>query len=937
MKEKILSIIQKVAVMFIACLMLIGVLPIGLIPHSDFSAEGEFVRIGPSEEIYANSKSSADVVKIGDNAGAYFKFDIGRFFDVDEDEIKSVKLRFAFLNGSGTAKSHVVLDALPGEGRETAKAKALGLSVLGERRLADIFPQTEGVDDSLCETDVTEYVKDLLKQERQSAVFGLSGEGEAEANLALSHFSDPAYRPTLKFVIGMAEDTDAATLKKAEIDDAVYVSGNERSRTGAELAGRSGGLRVGGSNEIYLRFRLNIGSDLGEVYSARLSLMRINAGEERSVKIYCINNDSWKGDEISYSMRPRGEEAAATLASADGDGRTAFDVTQAVCEARNMGRSTLTFRIVGAGEGADVDFFGRGEAINEPKLLLGVTDDESIVCAAQAAMNALGRNTSANYVTMNLADSYTSESGNYAKIRWVDNEKQKKRNRFISENGEVTRPAWFEGDERVCVSAEIRSGEYVTEREFELVIPAETSPDYSRLEFGNYIDIGNGQSEREQKFEYVNLSGAKRRWVGGSVFTYRTVQEDCAMALNFSCEPNSENYLTLKLWEGDGQGGDFVASVCGTDIKPIELAAPDNTEDSEAGFVYATYALPAEATVNRSMISLCISCAENKESASAAAGRGIYAAYLTQSPFFEPRQFEKQGEKVISASDEAGTISRFIETLRSLSIPIGGNGENAERLPSASNKKEDIIVDSEAGSVVFTGEEANIAFSIDAETGTAVVYQKLENYDRYSENCPVIFDDGLVTIDYGDYKLTLNSSAKERELPYDRLELSGAYKELLSGNYYTFSEDWQMTDDSVIPEGTDIMDGKQLSVGESGVVLLMHVAEPMQNSDWRVSHVNGRNAAEINFGSNEQVTSVTVKAVGGTAPDAENVSIILAVYEGGKITAINKENLPLSESVNIYTADFAKYNMFMKNGCTLKIFVSDDTEIQTELEPKIEL
>lgn len=941
-KSKVLSIVQKVIVMFIACLMLLGVLPIGLMPDSDTAKyNGEFVRLSPTSEIYSNpGADGSGTAVIGSSGSAYLKFSLDRFADTNTDDIKSIKLRLAFLNGSGAVGGDVAVSIIP-DGINPKHGIGLSFPVLNETPAATLYPQTGGTADSLSEIDMTEYAKALLAQNKTEISFRLSGTSSVCPVIASNAYGDPAYRPCLKVVTGEAEDTDSGSLEKVRLTDAVYVSSHMPNASGSRLAAEGAHLLAGGGNETYLKYDIDENAVLGTVYSAVLSLSSALSSPNK-IQIYCINNNQWTGDTISYSNRPRGDEntaSSAFAATAKASGRTNFDITQTVCEALTRGIKTLTFRITGIDGDTPIHFSGTGNPKTAPQLYIKASDDKNVSCTAEAALNALGSNR-ASFVTMNLASSYSAADNTDAKIKWTEynDDGNNITNRHISENGEVARPKWFEGNAQVHAVASIRSGDYTAKREFRLTVPAEAAPNYSKYKFGNYTDIGNSRSEDDQKLECVNTSGSKWRWVDGRIFTYRIPDDNGAMVLNFSCISGSDNFLTLKLWESEEtqSRGFMLAPIDGS---PILLSPPTKAANHESGFVYATYALPRSFTDGKSYVSLRLSCA--KDDTGESEPRGIYAAYMTQSPYFEPSLFSKQGEKLISEPFFGeSAIRKFIDNLQAISTPLNFTDETPYSTndgTNAASAAQQLSVDDATGNIVFAGPDANIAFSIDEDAGSAAVYQRLEYYDRYSSDCPVISENGLVSVDFGDYKMIWNKYGdKAVQIPYERLEMSGEYKEVLSGNYYSFSEDWQMKDDSVIPNGIELQDGKSLAIPQQSAVLLVHAADPMQSSDWRVNMINDRSVSSLAFENGEKVQSVTVKAVGGIPDNAETVNIMFCVYEDGKLISLCEKSADVFRSINIYTVDFSEFDIYMKKGLSFRIFVLDNTEKLTDLAPKLE-
>ncbi len=934
-KEKIISVIQKLAGIVLACLMLVVVLPIGLMPDDTAEDKGSFIRISATDELYSSAdakKEGKSIIRRGECA--YLKFSLATLSETDIDDIRDVRLRLAFFKGSGTLNNKISVKLLPGSVWQKGN-HSVDFEIPFEREVSVIYPQTTGDEDSLSEIDVTEYVRESVKTGKTEIAFRLSSDTQIGTMLATGRYRDSAYRPSLKVMTGEAEDTDAYTLRKAMLAEAVYVSKGRPNRSGSELA-KNGDLIVGGDNEAYLKFEVNDNAIFDTVYSARLSLCRSDGGGPAKIEVYTINNNQWTGDGISYMSRPRGEEKFASDCTISGDGRVNIDVTQAVCEARADGIKMITFRVVGATDTA-IRLNGGSQTKTQPQLFINATDDKEVECVAEASINALGVN-SYDFVTMNLPTAYTSKNGNTAKIRWseTDCDGEILTATHISRNGEITRPRWFEKDAEVVARARIQSGGYSAVREYRVTIPSETPPDYSKYKFDNYIDIGNSELENEHKFESVSTSGVRRRWTSGRIYDYRIPEAGGVMVLNLSCVGESRNYITLKLWEGDDASKqDFLLSPYENRQNDILLMSPSSGTVDDEGFVYATYALPREFTDGKSHITLCLECVAKNGAEQSAGERGIYSVYMTQSPFFSPEQFKTQGENVISEPRFGeGMIQRFIDNLRLIAIPV----DVGEAIQETRLSQTNVSVDAKEGMAIISGDDINIAFSADYENKSAVIYEKLKYYDRYCYGCPVAVENDTAVVDYGEYKLVFNKSEEEsKPFPYWRTEMSGVYKDAISGKYYTYSEEWQMTDDSAIPEDADILNGRELMLEPQTAVLLIHIADSIYGSDWRVSHINGEGISKLTLGEDEKIKNVTVKAVGGIEEGAEAIEVVMAIYDNGKLLALSRKREFLSESAEIYTIDFSDEELYMKSSRELKIFIFDNKDDKTTLAPKFEI
>ena len=638
MRERIMSIIQKIAVLFLTLLMLITMMPVGLFPGSDTpSAEGSFVRNLPSAEVSVQSINKDEMTRsIGKYNSVYYKFDVSELTKVKPEEIKEVNLRLAFLKGSGMVDNTVKISVIDAD-KMPSKSEKISFLPIEESTFELIHPNTSGNEDALTEIDMLEYVKNIISQGKTEIAVGISAEMPVCVTMASQRYIDAAYRPCLKMVTGIAEDSDAKTLAKSELKEAAFISQKEGNDSGDKLSAKAKGLLIGNGTETYLKFDINRAAIMGELYSARLVLRNTDIYDSVKAKVYLLNNSQWTAGEISYNNKPRGEEKEAmTVLESNADIIT-IDVTQQVCEAVNRKMDTLTFRIVGL-ENKTVRFENGENGTMAPRLYLKASDDKDIVCASEAALNALGNNR-ASFVTMNLSDSYSSQNGGSAKISWdeldVNNEVLKEKT-YVGKNGDITRPKWYEDAAHIVANAEIRSGDYITHRRYYLTIPAETAPNYSKYKFSNYIDIGGSQSEKEQKVEYKNVGSGRKRWIEGHMFSYRIPEKGAVMMLNFACSPYETNYLTLKLWADDSTSPNEL------NIIPYDYTGeekiyiiPSEAKSGDDGFMYVTYALPKEFTNGKNSISLRVSFDKFTDEPS----RAVYAAYLTQNSFFEPKQF----------------------------------------------------------------------------------------------------------------------------------------------------------------------------------------------------------------------------------------------------------------------------------------------------------
>ena len=192
--------------------------------------------------------------------------------------------------------------------------------------------------------------------------------------------------------------------------------------------------------------------------------------------------------------------------------------------------------------------------------------------------------------------------------------------------------------------------------------------------------------------------------------------------------------------------------------------------------------------------------------------------------------------------------------------------------------------------------------------------------------------------DYGSYKLIRNKSSEKTEpIPTEKFEFSGIYKDIVSGRYYSFSENWQRTDDSVVPADETVYDGSALSAEPNQIMLLSRISEPLRGSDWRVSAINGKSVSELTYSAPEKVDNVSIKAVGGVPSGIDNANVIFSVFKDGKLIKMYKSSIDVVESIPAYTIDTSDFDLYLDKTAELRIFITDKRSPANEIKPKFEL
>lgn len=403
------------------------------------------------------------------------------------------------------------------------------------------------------------------------------------------------------------------------------------------------------------------------------------------------------------------------------------------------------------------------------------------------------------------------------------------------------------------------------------------------------------------------------------------------MLLNFSCIPQGVNYLTLKLAVAEDKSMHFSVVPCDGTWETFELELPEFSDESD-GFIYLTYALPEEFTRGLKHVSLRLmsESVHGKDTASC----GIYAVYLTQSPSFDPHDFSSQGEA--SAVELKGDKEQFIKNAYafpkdSSSLPPYDAADIAVTQEEAALEK--VIVSEDMHTVIFDGDSASIAFLLG---DTADIYERCSRYDRLCRRAPVERRGDMLTVDFGEYLMCLNSGASDSGMYIpEGCEKHGIYREVVGGAYYVFAEDKQTVDYSAVPADAAVCDIGELKIPAGGAVLLKRIENGSRKRGWRVTSVNGKSASELSLENGELLSDITVRAVDGVSENAESLCVVCALYNGGRLISMHRMETGIIQSRDIYTLDISQYGIYMKDGSELRIFAADNSEELNKLQPKV--
>ena len=669
---------KKIISSLLACLLILGLVPIGLVSlNMPASAEGEVLKIAPVIDTFVQAGSNADKTgqslesRVGSEKAnltgrgneTYFQFSLDGILGKEVEDIVMVKLRFAVIaGGEGATLTLSQLQNNDWNGSITQNKKPSGALT----ELA-VFHPSSGK--NIVEIDLTNSVKQWLEDGQERVSFVLKGKTSDRnpVRIASTRNTDPTYRPYLKVIMGDAEDPDPSSLEKATLEQSLYVSSNRADTAASELSAQSGSeLKAGNGHELYLRFKLYPDRIQGAIDRALFNLNATTDGGSFTVSY--LDHNGWS-DSMTYQTRPQGAETPL-YSSGSGwlDHFDGIDLTDLVSDLYEQGKDTLTLHITG---GEQPVSFIPGYV---PKLELLCTDDQNMIAIRKAAANLLGLNSTASSITSDLLGTYAAD-GTPATVTWAAydttiNEENGAylTDQYIASDGVITRPLWFEGTKTFEATAEIKAGDKQVTRKLTLTLPPEKEPNYTGYVFDNYLDIGNTEDEVNQKFEAVQGSGVLTRHVDGETFTYRTLGPDGSMVLNMKCSPSETNYLTIKLWGGDATPGTLFISDPATGnmnadntrqpvIDPSDagdfgaLNVSSGKPEQNGGFIYATYQIPEIYTQDRDFVSLRLYSRGEKQSDGVSSlaeqtseSRGLYAAYLTQSPNLDPSAFETEGE-----------------------------------------------------------------------------------------------------------------------------------------------------------------------------------------------------------------------------------------------------------------------------------------------------
>ena len=944
MKEKILSALKKVAVILIASVMVLGIVPVGVLtlrPHTA-NAEGEFLRFSPVHEVsvmsateekkYASGKEEG-LHFVGGKSHTYLQFDLKSLMDNKKlAPIQEATLRLTAVYTGVESSLPLRIWLMPASDWDAGMRYNNRPSALGEIKILEQSIHAQEAE--VIELNLTAYLQKWLEEGREKISLHLDAGGDGIAAVfAGTNYEDSLYRPCLKVVTGEAFDPDSEDVSKVWLEKSAQTGISENEM-----------FCVGEGADTYLKFQLKPENIRGAMYQVNLKLNVKNMDANAKMNIYRLSNGDWQEGEAL----PQGEEELIYTAYASEARRIRnIDLSHAVNDAYAKGETALTLRISG-GEHGRIAFSNRdGE---QPRLEIKVSDHGDKTAVTEALIYALEDNDPEG-VTRNLSESYSTENGSYAQVRWSarDAKTGEEASKVLSERGEITRPAWFEDSRVLRAKATVSSGGYERQREYRLTVLPEEMPDYSQWEFDNLVNLGQASDEDDHDFVNKNAD-SRNRWVGTKNFSYRTLQADSLMAMTLAVDPEEQNYITLKIWNEDRPTSKLIIENLGDRNAESVVVTPPAEVAAEKGFLYLTYPLPKVQTAGKTSVTLRFSTkGERAETQEEMVAWNLYGIYTGQSLYFDPLDFAEQGETFAGKTPHG--VSSFKRLLKRIYMVAKEPWEDfteqwREEDAQPQDEEEAAVLETQADAEVerfvwmdsqppmlaFDDSSDRIAISLWEKNHTEI-HRSTTNYDTYAEGEAEDYGDGLTVIDYYKYRIFRNVSGRERHVP-EKEALSGIYQDLVTGDCYAFFSDGQMADETALPADAVLKDGRELRISGKSTVVLKLLAEPVSRVKWRVLALDHCGVARLNLNRGMTFSQVSIRNTGQMVEEPEKMQVVCCVYEKGMLANLVRQDFTAVPEKAEYTIDLPQITL--GPGQTLKIFV-EEAERLGGYTPELEL
>ncbi|MBR5153071.1 MAG: hypothetical protein IKW60_06080 [Clostridia bacterium] len=938
MKEKILSVSKKIAVILIASIMVLGVVPISMITMRSHTADakGAFLRFFPEAETVVMARTTGKkqklshqeegVLPVGADSDAYLRFHLQDLIQNKEmKEINEATLRLTFLKGENQRVSPVQVWLMPSADWHRNMDRSNRPPVLGEIKLTEITPDFSTEDAVVAELDLTPYISRGLKEKNPWISLHLSGEGSSiAAAFAGTDHEDALYRPCLKIVTGEATDPDTNDISK------VWLEKSARNGNGYS----DNFFHAGKRKEFYLKFNLKPENIRGAMYESYLQLHPIKIESGAELQIYQLSQGQWE----EGAMLPDGEEHLIATITEPEDMKE-IDLTDAINDAYARGETSLTLRMTG-NEASEL-------VVKEtPRLIIHVSDNPDAVAVTEAAIYALEDNISSDRIIGNLSSDYTTEHGVRAEIRWKtwDPVTEMEAGELVSSAGEVTRPKWYENSRTIHARATISAKTVERDRVYRLTILPEDLPEYMDEEEDTYLNLG--VSTDEEQHHFAARGGEEHRvFHGGKSFSYRTVEKNDILAMTMKTDGASQNYLTLKVWKTQQPSAPLrIENLKNRELDPMKVVYPAELSQ-ENGFLYLTYPIPMSWTEGENRISIRIYPQQTE--VSEWIPWEIYNIYTGQTLYFDPLTFAEQGERF--AGKETGQGSAFLRLLRRVYLTAKRPWEDftqrwkqeetdgisvTEELPVTEVSKNFVWMETEPAILAFEDQEDQIVVSLLNNRKQVRIHRASNYYDTYAETKAQEHGDGLSVIDYGMYQILRNMSGRERQIPWRTQGFAGIYQNIADGNYYVYLDNGQMADDSGLLSGTALEAGENLRMTKGETLILKQISKPLYQAEWRIRAIDDVNVSQIMLNKELSVSRLTVKNM-GTVEEECRIQVLCCVYEGGKLAGFSRGSFTTVSGQTEYPV--ALDAVVVKPGQTMKIFVEEETQKPGAMIPKLQL
>ncbi len=957
MKERFLTWLKNTAVILIASLMLLGVIPLGMISlHSTANAEGDFVRLYPEAELSLSPKEGQleqDLVAeeettygIGKDHYGYLRFDLREYTGKKAKKLNKVTLRMTFLEMYAGRNISVQVWLMPEERWSKSMEWDEKPSRVGEVLVATSNLVSERRDDpQLLEVDLTDYVRQYAEAGKEKISFRIdSSEDGMSAVYAGASHEDPTYRPCLKVVTGNGKDPDEKDLTKVLLKEK-YATDQQEDTI----------VRVGGKREIYLKFSLNPNNIKGGIYRAILKMDCRNREEGALLRVDRLEDTKWnkkslkeKGVQGKRHMIYREEDAGAW-------GYEEIDLTEAVNHALANGEKEIAFAVYS--EHGEIAFGFERET--QPEMELFVSDNRSVVAMTEAATKLLGENSGREEITSALLHNYVAENGVRTSAVWSaqDKETGEDAKDTLSRNGKVVAPEWFREDKELVVKATVSSGKHQMNLLYYLTVPTEEPPEFEEEITGTMVDMGTRTSERKGHVELVGTTAHSRR-VEGQKMTYREMGRDEMIILHLSVDPKKQNYLTVKLWEEDDFPGISVTNLRDEGRKNFEIRQTDIAVKEEGGFCYLTYPIPMSYTKGREYVSLRLTMVEPEEEISAVVTEeqeteepeteqpeqviSVYGAYVTQMAYFDPMAFAEQGEPVIKKEEsEESAAYQFLKKIYGAAFQDEDSQEeeNPEEAVAPTEERKGVFTEmnNRKQTTLVFGKEENLMMTLSEKETKAKIYRDTPYYNAYAEKETRTYpENNLLAVQYGAYRIFRNGGETDLPIPWQEEAMEGLYRNLADETYYSFLQKGNKLDDSALVEGTEITTGDQAVIRPGETVAFVKVAEPLRYADIRVSEINGQTLADLILKDPLEITAMTFRVMGAVPEEEEKTMILCAVYERGMLVGIKRQFLTISQG-QVAAEILLDEALSLMPGQTLKVFVKNCDEEYKSMTPVLEL